>query len=382
MNNIRKILALFLFTTVAAHAQVDPDDLQAIRTWVGDPNYTVTFLGQDTEQSVLADDYGMLMPSNRTYLHKDGSNRTSFRVSMDSHQVITYTNNSPNDIRLLEDSPNYRQQAWSYIQNHLPAAKTATLQQTGYPMLFAPVYPNGVIDWVNRVEAYLLADGTPFTVYVCNGVAPVYTGTIPITLTQAQILCSNYLGNLYPEATVSYPQYYYTNQLIMAPDALGVWQPVWRRFCEVTNDEDEIGCYVYVNAVDGSVFDDRDQWLGGIIDSKPKFGKQIGFRILRDGQLIRTGKHTDVPIGWLQSLTKGHKLSAKAGEKAFTLDGKRVVLPSKVVAKAGILYLPWQALKSLPGVKCSYDAKLNKLEITTAKVTEKPAAKTTPKPVK
>ena len=382
MNNIVKLAVMFLVTSIAAHAQVDPDDLQAIRTWVGDPNYMVTYLGQDTDPDLLTTEYGMLMPSNRTYLHEDGSDLTTFQVSISSHQVITYIYNSRNKVMLSINDLNYRQQAWTYIQNHLPAVKTATLQQTDYPLVFSPVYPNGVIDWVNRVEIQLYDDGTPRALHVNDGVAPVYTGTIPITLNQAQVLCSNYLGNLYPGATVSYPQYFYTNQLIMAPDTLGVWQPVWRRFSEVTSDEDQMGFYVYVNAVDGSVFDDREHWLGGIIDSKPKYGKQIGFRILRDGQIIRTGKHTDVPIGWLQALAKSHKLTAKVGEKAFTLDGKRVALPAKVTAKAGTLYLPWQALKSLPGIKCSYDAKLNKLEITTAKVTEKPAAKTTPKPVK
>ncbi len=377
MNNIVKLAVMFLVTSIAAHAQVDPDDLQAIRTWVGDPNYMVTYLGQDTDPLVLENDYGMLLPSNRTYRHEDGLIRATFRVSMVHHQVITYTYTLRNKVMLPFNSPNYRQQAWTYIQNHLPAAKTATLQQTGYPMLFAPVCPNGVIDWVNRVEIHLFDDAQPSALYVNNGVAPVYTGTISINLNQAQVLCSNYLGNQYPDATVSFPEYFYTNQLIMAPDALGLWQPVWRRFTEVTSDEDQMGFYVYVNAVDGSVFDDREQWLGGIIDSKPKYGKQIGFRILRDGQLIRTGKHTDVPIGWLQSLAKTHKLSAKAGEKAFTLDGKQVALPAKVTAKAGTLYLPWQALKNLPGVKCSYDAKFNRLDITTAKAAKsatKPAA--------
>ena len=78
-----------------------------------------------------------------------------------------------------------------------------------------------------------------------------------------------------------------------------------------------------------------------------------------------------VPLPCLQALAKGHKLSAMAGEKAFTLDGKRVALPSKITAKAGTLYLPWQSLKSLPDVKCSYDAKLNRLDITTAKAINK-----------
>jgi hypothetical protein len=62
-------------------------------------------------------------------------------------------------------------------------------------------------------------------------------------------------------------------------------------------------------------------------------------------------------------------VTAKTDAKAFTLDGKELALPAKVLSRKGVLYLPWQSLNSLPGVKAQYDAKLAKLDITTASVT-------------
>ncbi len=78
-----------------------------------------------------------------------------------------------------------------------------------------------------------------------------------------------------------------------------------------------------------------------------------------------------VPLKLMQHLAKPHDLTAKAGEKAFTLDGERFKLLERVVKRDGTLYLPWQALNSLPGVTAIFNAQTNKLEITTA--TEKTA---------
>ena len=385
-NNITKILtlSLFLLTSIATHAQVDPLDLQAIRNWVGDQTFQVEFESEVHDNEIRVDDFGVAQPPYRSYKHDFETHHrhsTTFHVSTTSanqRQVIFYGEFIHDAKFMLTSAPNYRQLAWSYLQAHLPSDKINTLQPTSSPSVFAPILPSGVIDWYKRVEVFIRDTGEVNYVYMFDGNTPLYSGDVAVSLAQAQTYSSAYTSSLFmAPMVIEYPNTLDTNDLIMAPDALGVWQPVWRRFTTVTSDEDDVGFYVYVNAVDGSVFDDRDQWLGGIIDSKPKFGKQIGFRILRDGQIIRTGKHTDVPIGWLQALAKGHKLSAKAGEKAFNLDGKRVALPAKVTAKAGTLYLPWQALKSLPGIKCSYDAKLNRLDITTAKAAKsatKPAA--------
>ncbi len=71
-----------------------------------------------------------------------------------------------------------------------------------------------------------------------------------------------------------------------------------------------------------------------------------------------------VPLKLMQHLAKPHDLTAKAGEKAFTLDGKRYALLEPVLKRDGTLYLPWQALNSLPGVTALFDTQANKLDIT------------------
>lgn len=102
---------------------------------------------------------------------------------------------------------------------------------------------------------------------------------------------------------------------------------------------------VTVNTIDGSIVQSREEQLQNPTAMMP------GVRF--------------VPISTLRYIAIGHKLTAKLGERAFTLNGKRIVLPAKVVAKVGTLYLHWQALKSLPGVKCSFDAKWKTLSIST-----------------
>ncbi len=72
-----------------------------------------------------------------------------------------------------------------------------------------------------------------------------------------------------------------------------------------------------------------------------------------------------VLLAAVQSLAKGHTVTAIAKAMAFTLDGSKKVLPAAIISRKGLLYLPWQALNSLPGVSAQFDAKLAKLEITT-----------------
>ena len=132
------------------------------------------------------------------------------------------------------------------------------------------------------------------------------------------------------------------------------------------------GCGVYdvfVNAMTGAIiYSEPDIFLSMKADA---VSAEKTKAVAKSENVVPKHVGRIVPLLTLKSLAKGHTLTAKAGEKAFTMDGKRIALPAKVVAKASTLYLPWQALKSLPGVKCSYDAKLNKLDITTSPAVKK-----------
>ena len=364
------LASVLLCVSLAANAQVDPDDLQAVRTWMGDPGYQIELIWTVDDPAELTDEFGLAASIYREYRSEDRS--TGFRISTLTHEVVQYIHFINPKVYMGRSNVNYRQLAWTYLQNHLPPSKLATLQATNVPDVFAPKLPTGMIDWHNRVEIPLDVSGVPGSMEIHNATAPLYTGQINIGLTQAKQIATSYMLNIAPpQSTVTFSAMLLTENLITIPDSIGYWQPVWQLLMEAGNSEDSIGCYVYVNAVDGSAFDDLDQWLGGTSAFKPKFGRGVGVRVLYNGLPVRTGKSSDVPIGWLNTLAKGHKLTAKAGEKAFTMDGKRIALPAKVVAKAGTMYLPWQAMKSVPGVKCSYDAKLNKLDITTSPAVKK-----------
>lgn len=82
---------------------------------------------------------------------------------------------------------------------------------------------------------------------------------------------------------------------------------------------------------------------------------------------ILDGAQAYVPLVTIQSLAIGHKATAKAKARVFTLDGRKLALPSEVIEAIGLLYLPWQSLNSLPGVTAQFDTTSNKLEITTPK---------------
>ena len=81
--------------------------------------------------------------------------------------------------------------------------------------------------------------------------------------------------------------------------------------------------------------------------------------------LVVVKNTTYIAMPTLQSLAKGHAVAAKAGAKAFSVDGKQLALDAKILDRKGVLYLPWQSLNNLPGVKAQFDAKLAKLSITT-----------------
>ena len=128
---------------------------------------------------------------------------------------------------------------------------------------------------------------------------------------------------------------------------------------------------VYVNAATGAIlYTCSDEFLGG---EGPKGVKAHTGLTSKDKSAML------VPLSTLQSLGKGHKIAALKGSKVLTVDGKKSSLPGCAVMVKGKLYLPWQSLKAIPGVRPAYNAKNNALSIATTGtvVTAKGAAKCT-----
>ncbi len=346
----------------------------AIRAFEKDPALELKYVETVTNPRIL-DSVGSFVAN--PYHEYTTPNRVNYRVDAIDNTVIWRSQPTKIYDMMLPTEPQYESIVSQFLNDYGLSQSLYQYQKIA-PGWYYRKHTATVLDFYNTIEVIVNRDGIPMVFHRMKIATPSYSGTTNIAKNQALTIAQNYLTGLYTvPITYSLSTIYQNQLLIHQPDDLGVWQPVWKFFYEVQtvadNPEDQWdeGYNVYVNAVDGSVFDDRDQWLGGTGETKPKFGKQVGLRVMRDGLLVRTGQSTDVPIGWLMTLAKTHKLTAKAGEMAFTMDGKRIALPSKVVAKAGTVYLPWQALKSLPGVKCNYDAKLNRLDITTAPPTSK-----------
>ncbi len=345
-----------------------PGAERAIRAFEKDPTLELQFVETVTDHRLLDSIGGCVANPYHEYTTQGGVN---YRVDAVDNTVIWRSPRTKNMDMMLPTKPQYESVVSQFLNNHALTPLLTQYQKIA-PGWYYRKQTSELLDYYNTIEVIVNSDGIPHIFHRMKIATPAYTGSTSIAKKQALSIAQNYLTGLYSEPiTYSLSTIYQNQLLIQQPDNFGVWQPVWKFFYEVqtvaANPEDQWGegYNVYVNAVDGSVFDDRDQWLGGTGESKPAFGKQVGLRVMCDGQMLRTGQSTDVPIGWLKALTKTHKLSATAGEKAFIMDGKRIALPAKVVAKAGTLYLPWQALKSLPSVKCSYDPKLNRLDITT-----------------
>lgn len=376
MKIIKLLLTISCLTVTAVCGLCAPfpGAERAIRSFENDPALELQYI-ETVDDPGLLDVVGSCLAN--PYHEYVTPSITTYRVDSINNTVIWRTLKTSKIDILGNNTALYDTVATQFLTSH-HSAQFLDLYQKVAPGLYYRKHTSTVLDFYNPLEVIVNSDGIPHIYRRPTITTPSYSGTTSIAKAQALTIAQNYLTGLYTVPITYFLSTIYQNQLLIhQPDDLGVWQPVWKFFYEVqtvaVNPEDQWdeGFNIYVNAVDGSVFDDRDQWLGGTGESNPKYGKKVGLRVMYDGQMLRTGETTDVPIGWLKTLTKGHKLTAKTGEKAFTMDGKQIALPSKVVAKAGTLYLPWQALKSLPGVKCSYDAKLNRLDITTTPAMKK-----------
>ncbi len=134
------------------------------------------------------------------------------------------------------------------------------------------------------------------------------------------------------------------------------------------SDHGMAGCGLYrvnVDAFSGAILlADSEFFYGAKTPPAPKKGVKQNTAVKAKAKTVAPSVRM-VPLRTMMALAPSRTMTAKPGEKAFTLDGKRIPLAHKVTAQSGRYYLPWQALKYLPGVKVRFDAKMNRLDITT-----------------
>ena len=237
---------------------------------------------------------------------------------------------------------------------------------------------NGLIEQVNALYSPVAAN------------RPAITLSTQQATSIAQSVAGSYCWQDEDENVYSYPYYdlYYVDGVNWRTNAQNIPEPVYTVAFAVSSNPDVSSSwinsdqiydlsncavyYVYVNAATGAII--------------YTFGNTFNCSDAPKGVQAHTGLTSKdksallVPMSTLQSLGKGHKIAALKGSKVLTVDGKKSSLPGCAVMVKGRLYLPWQALKAIPGVHPTYDAKNNALAIaTTGKVvTAKKAGKSTP----
>ncbi len=353
--------------TTCCHAQLLTIDQATtiIRQWLGKPNWQPTFSQEDSYQCSCGTMRPVFSMRNSTDV---------IHIDRQSHNIIDWSsgfdaNDNNDDPQVLEAAFN----AWA--PSHLPSAFLAKMVRLT-PHLWTYRQTNGIRHLTTGICITVNLQGQVNSADIYDCELPDYTGNIPVTSAQAMQIAGNWASTMYSGATVeltwpqqsNLPYYGYEN-----------YNPTvyYVIFCKLVSDSGMSSePIITVNALTGEVYDDASK-IGSLTNWRPR--KSNLLVVTYDKKTITGYPNSLISLKSLQALAKGRKLSAKAGEKAFTLDGKRIALPAKVAAKAGTLYLPWQALKSLPGIKCSYDAKLNRLDITTAKATAKTKTAASPK---
>ncbi len=275
--------------------------------------------------------------------------------------------------------------AQKYLGVHVPKFSQGFYSEL-YPGSYARVTSHGFIDYCNTCSVNVTSDGTVDHYEFLERPSPTFDNAVVMSLSQAEQIAASYVLNGLTDAPAVTCSAMKPVPLIIFTPA-GIYEVAYAFEVHELNSDDSVtyACLAAVDAQTGSVY--HEDIMGGSSSKGRTYHRNVMVPVAHVflngssiGSGIMVGSQIVLDNRLIQRLAAGHKLSAKAGEKAFTLDGKRVALPAKVTAKAGTLYLPWQALKSLPGIKCSYDAKFNRLDITTAKAAAKPAAK--PKQVK
>ena len=356
-------LLLTTFSTNASEAQLLTQNqvVSVIQNWLGKSNWTPA--------ECVEFNYTCLCGAS---IHAYGMRNATdiIKVDRSSGNIMRWASefngtNFTEDAQIIEAAYN------SWAPSHLPAALLSKLTRLStHGWTYRQV--NGICILSTSVKVDVNKQGQVCGAEIEDCHLADFNGTIPINSTQALQIAQNWVSSQYSDST---------NQLIWPSDTSIVYYgfvdpnmantPIiyYLVGCMFQDDEYPHRILVTVNASTGETWDDMDGMMASAMLTKA--AKTTMLIVSADHKYTVGYPDSIMPIKSLQSLAKGHKLTAKAGEKAFTMDGKRIALPAKVVAKAGTLYLPWQALKSLPGVKCSYDAKLNKLDITTSPAVKK-----------
>ncbi len=265
-----------------------------------------------------------------------------------------------------------RSVAMKYLSEKVPKFSKGFYTEV-WPGSYRRVTSRGFHDYTNSCRVHVLEDGTIDKYSYEEKPSPEFADAEIMTIQQAESYAGAHLLNGITEAPSVVCEPMEPMPLIVYTPA-GTYEVAYAFTVFEKYDDDRWG-YAYgvlVNAQTGStshiLFTGAgDDSVKGVQVTRQNIPKVVA--LYRNGTSV-SGAHMAngspvVSLAFAKVLAGGKPLSAKAGDMALMLSGLNIPLPAKVIAKGSDLYLPWQALKYLPGVKVRYDAKLNRLDVTT-----------------
>lgn len=325
------------------------------RTWLGKPDWVAD----------ECDECSLVCECGKKLLYVEITNSTdTLSIDRSSGQVFGWFSKEDDDERVDAHVADKAFKAWA--PSHVPASLMSHLRRIS-PVLWVYHQPNGIEHDGSYVYLSVNPNGKVTGCVIRDCSIPDYTGAIPITPKKALEIAGNWVRKAHD--TTKYKLtwsrggpilgYGYTDKTLAYP------VPSYTIECDLPASLNRCGCEsnfgIKVNAVTGEVWNESDYALNG-----SHLGNARAYMLIVTYGKTATRGYSNglIPLKRLAAFANRQKLSAKARDKAFTVDGKRVALPSKVVSKDGILYLPWQALKYLKGVKASYNPKTHFLQVT------------------
>ncbi len=349
----------FVSMSIGAPLLNDEQVTKIARTWLGKPDW----------EPDVCDAMKTKGPNGRILLHMFLENKTdALHINRSNGKVLKWVSGDFDyeDVSTDRDAILKAFKAWAPTHVAPTLMAKLTMVQPGYWLyrqangiehpdtyVYVQVDHNGVLNFAEMND---------------EGFAD-YRGSIPITPAKAMEIAGHWVRTAHQtdQGKLTWPDSEFQLTYGFYDKSLAYPVPVYTVTCDLPDSLNRCGCASHfdmkVNAVTGEVWSSTDYgW-----DGSHQIVAKSNMLVIGYGKEFARG-YIDglIPLKRLAAVAPQQKLSAKAGDAAFIVDGKRVVLPSKVVSKDGVLYLPWQALKYLKGVKTVYYPKANFLQVTTS----------------
>ncbi len=377
---MRKLIPFILAATVVISATIPMQSaitqqqaIQAVRNFIGDQNAQVSMTPGVTEMTTSTPSESFLdfWDDNNPYYDLTSGN---YQYFVDGNSGLIRTVIVTSDLNVYPADALNCETMWARYsmmpRNHMqqPSSDTWVLR-----------FPDGSWDpsvqlSFSRTDGGLVDQVTAFYTPVAS-TRPTITVTIKQAISIAKTIAGSYAWQGEDEIVYTYPYFDMEDAdgVDWRTNDQGLPEPVYTITFIVSSDPTVSAAWinsesshgmmdcatfiVYVNAANGSiVYSDGSEYLcssetTGVKADTGLIGKQKSARL--------------VPFTTLQALAGNHKLAATKGTKLLLINGKRMALPGRVISIKNRLYLPWQALNYIPGVKATYKAELNSLAIST-----------------